>query len=162
MELCLVHNDPTQTLLITPEGTPLYGIQTPRDSAAATTTVRRLGHEAGSGLVSTEVGRIDFCGSSGTKLLLCNTNHELTLGPYDQVAQVENSWTFTGPDNRPYKWQIFIQSPVLILNDNSLTPIARYRRAKLGIVHVREKHSSRSSPLESTSSTSLLSPSFRL
>ena len=29
------------------------------------------------------------------------------------VYDLSSPWAFTGPDNLPYKWQIFIQSPVV-------------------------------------------------
>lgn len=48
---------------------------------------------------------------------------------------VDSSWEFTGPDNKHYRWQMVIQSPMLILAEpTTLTPLARYRRAKIGIV----------------------------
>ncbi|PFH53532.1 hypothetical protein AMATHDRAFT_97975, partial [Amanita thiersii Skay4041] len=43
-------------------------------------------------------------------------------------------WEFTGPDNRSYKWQFFLCSPMLFVNDNTHTLLARFCRAKVGIV----------------------------
>ncbi|KII89446.1 hypothetical protein PLICRDRAFT_608451 [Plicaturopsis crispa FD-325 SS-3] len=132
MELCLRDNDPTQTLLITPDGRPLYKIETPGQRAV--TIVRRLEHNAAEsiGRVACEIGKIEPA-VRGARLCLCEANTELHIGP-EGNGQVEQSWAFRGPDGRPYKWQIFIQYPVLLLDDNSQTPIARYKRAKLGII----------------------------
>ncbi|KAK7458878.1 hypothetical protein VKT23_009888 [Stygiomarasmius scandens] len=62
-------------------------------------------------------------------------NQSLEEEECTEIGQtIPSSWSFTGPDKKSYKWQIFIQYPVLILNDNTQTPVARYRRAKLGII----------------------------
>jgi len=133
MELCLVNNDPTKTLLVSSDGKPLYNIQTPSGPSAATTTVRRL--QASTGKVEYEVGQVEYHASHGTKLSLCHGTENLQLVLYPNApGNQETSWLFIGPDGRPYKWQIFIHYPVLLLNDMSQTPIARYRRAKIGIV----------------------------
>ncbi|KAF8061804.1 hypothetical protein FPV67DRAFT_1564020 [Lyophyllum atratum] len=112
---------------------PLYEIDTSKTSSVHTTTIVRVESEVSTGLVGTVVGRVEFSPAQETRLQLCITNVELVLHP-SSGSDSDNSWAFMGPDNRPYKWQIFIQSPVLILNDNSNTLLARYRRAKLGIV----------------------------
>ncbi|KAF9463422.1 hypothetical protein BDZ94DRAFT_610254 [Collybia nuda] len=133
MELSLINNDSSHTLLVAQDG-PKYKITTPQDVLGVSTTITRIEGELSTGLVGTEIGKVEHSAPRGTRLLLCTTNMELVLYPYDASSASENSWSFTGPDNRPYKWQIFIQSPVLMLNDNSHTLLARYRRAKLGIV----------------------------
>ncbi|TFK35480.1 hypothetical protein BDQ12DRAFT_726004 [Crucibulum laeve] len=250
MQLCLVNNDPTSTLLITPDGDPLYAIETPAlpqhstsacestsslpSSTMATpgagaststsslpavlshyttrplsrspgpmtppkgmstsplnlpttpgtgtglsvpvtpakpiTTIRRLEKwRASTGHVETEIGVVqDEGGGIGTRLQLCASNHQLHIGPLGgegdgargrsssgssggsdeeknggavwkgegvEVEYYENSWEFTGPDSQKYKWQMFVHSPILILN-SSTNPLvlARYRRAKIGIV----------------------------
>ncbi|KAF8990601.1 hypothetical protein BDQ17DRAFT_1433640 [Cyathus striatus] len=60
-------------------------------------------------------------------------------GESERAAEVwqENEWEFTGPDNKQYKWQMFVQCPMLLLtypSDQQPTPLARYRKAKLGII----------------------------
>ncbi|KAE9410100.1 hypothetical protein BT96DRAFT_468323 [Gymnopus androsaceus JB14] len=119
MDLVLVQNDPARTDFITSDGIPLYTSRTQEllQGKAKCTTVRRFERESS----------------------LAAQTLELALGCYstgDVVVETErkNSWKFTGPDFKPYKWQIFIQYPVLILDDNSQLPLARYKRAKLGIV----------------------------
>ncbi|KAJ3488573.1 hypothetical protein NLJ89_g11601 [Agrocybe chaxingu] len=131
----------------------MYAIETPplphatydslparRRPKSSTTTVKRLSryHQV----------------SGPVEKALCTDNdeHEMKVGPSrsaraiedmpsgeeesegDQENSEENSWEFMGPDSRKYKWQSFLHSPVLMLADNSHTPLARYRRAKLGIV----------------------------
>ncbi|KAJ2913915.1 hypothetical protein MD484_g6490, partial [Candolleomyces efflorescens] len=47
----------------------------------------------------------------------------------------KNSWDFVGPDNKHYMWQLNMHSPVLFRIDRTqATPIALFRRSKLGIV----------------------------
>ncbi|KDR82124.1 hypothetical protein GALMADRAFT_135488 [Galerina marginata CBS 339.88] len=165
MQLCLVNNDPTATLLVTPDGDPLYSIETPPLShpstnplapslprkKSATTTIKRLERFHRSvGHLESEIGVVEYRGpETGTHLQLCVENHTLAIPPRKAATrtianspaeddenneQEEISWGFKGPDSRPYKWQMFVHSPVLLLDDNSFTPLARYRRAKLGIV----------------------------
>ncbi|ESK84855.1 hypothetical protein Moror_14949 [Moniliophthora roreri MCA 2997] len=147
MELSLVNNNPAHTLLITQDGVPAYSIQTSQDGASShqetilkTTKVTRLERRS-SGRTETEVGQILYFGIDRLRLSLqCNGREEFKLevlnlqGDSSVDLGSNSSWSFTGPDDKPYKWQLFIQYPVLFLDDNSQTPIARYRRAKLGIV----------------------------
>ncbi|GLB35646.1 hypothetical protein LshimejAT787_0212110 [Lyophyllum shimeji] len=98
MDLTLVNNDPSNTLLVAEDG-PRYEIDTPRDTDTPTTTIVRIEGE----------------------MLLYDSNLELLLHPGNGLDQLGQLVAFLGPDNRPYKWQIFIQSPVLILDDNSNT-----------------------------------------
>ncbi|KAH9483475.1 hypothetical protein JR316_0002943 [Psilocybe cubensis] len=166
MHLCLVNNDPTSTLLITPDGEPLFSIETPllhspeielekvmaapaRRQKSPITQIKRIErYQRSAGHVETQIGVVEYCGKgNGTKLQLCMENHALAItartmlgieGAGDFGEQTdeedENFWEFTGPDSKQYRWQIFVHSPVLLLADNSFTPLARYRRAKLGIV----------------------------
>jgi len=132
MDLYLRDNDPTRTLLITASGEELYKIET-YGHDGGTSVVLRFERHSVAGLVALEVGKIERLPPRGTKLLLYAEQVPLILrAPAN--GEVDNSWAFVGPDGRSYKWQLLIRKPVLILNDNSLTPIARYRRAKLGIV----------------------------
>ena len=97
MQLCLVNNDPGSTPLITPEGEPLYSIETPPlpytelvgpsscppQSKCTTTTVKRIErYQLSTGHVETSIGVIEFCGpTSGAHLLLCSENHRLDIEP---------------------------------------------------------------------------------
>ncbi|KAH6899244.1 hypothetical protein BKA70DRAFT_1314803 [Coprinopsis sp. MPI-PUGE-AT-0042] len=51
-----------------------------------------------------------------------------------QMTLHKDSWGFMGPDEKKYIWQMFVKSPILVLADRSFVPLARYRRAKVGIV----------------------------
>ncbi|KAK7040341.1 hypothetical protein VNI00_009809 [Paramarasmius palmivorus] len=150
MELCLVNNDPTHTLLITSDGVPAYSINTHANSAQGssvenvdilkTTQVTRLERRS-TGKTETEVGKILHFGIDRLRLTLHSTERKvfkLEIMDFQGFGELAESgstaWSFTGPDDKPYKWQIFIHYPVLFVNDNSQTPLARYRRAKLGIV----------------------------
>jgi len=133
MNLVLAYNDPTRTQLLV-DGGPRYEISTSGDPPS--TTIVRIDAIASTGKVGTRIGQIEGK-PQGMTLQLCTTDHELVLHPSNSNAtdlEAANSWAFTGPDDRPYKWQIFVQYPVLLLNDNSYVLLARYRRAKLGIV----------------------------
>ncbi|EEB90589.1 hypothetical protein MPER_11182, partial [Moniliophthora perniciosa FA553] len=131
------------------DGIPAYSIQTSQDGPTSshqetilkTTNVTRLERRS-SGRTETQVGQILYFGIDRLRLSLqYNDKEEFKLEVLNiqgnssvDLGSSSNSWSFTGPDDKPYKWQIFIQYPVLLLDDNSQTPIARYRRAKLGIV----------------------------
>lgn len=96
MQLCLVNNDPTSTLLITPDGEPLFSIETPllqrseieelmvpvpRRRKSPITTIKRLErYHRSTGQVETEIGVVEYCGSqNGTQLQLCEINHALAI-----------------------------------------------------------------------------------
>ncbi|TFK29640.1 hypothetical protein FA15DRAFT_663791 [Coprinopsis marcescibilis] len=123
----------------------------------ATTTVCRLDrYQFTTGQVETEIGVIRLDGlrdGLGLVHLRLDSNHLLEIGHAapklierhdtttpepepgtDSLTVHDHSWTFTGPDKKQYIWQMFIQSPVLVLADQSFVPLARYRRAKIGIV----------------------------
>lgn len=89
MDLCLVSNDPSRTLLIAEDG-PRYEISTPESSrAVATTTIVRIESEISTGHVGTEIGRVEHHESRGTRLQLCITNLALVLQPFDTAANSE-------------------------------------------------------------------------
>ncbi|KAJ8093337.1 hypothetical protein PM082_020194 [Marasmius tenuissimus] len=155
MDLTLVNNDPTKTLLVSSDGIPAYAVGTISTDAALTaapvktTTVTRLERSNNSsGRTQLEVGKIQHQaqaqavddGSVRMSLHYGERRPEFTLEIVQKMTgglvsdNEQGSWSFTGPDERPYKWQVFIKYPVLFLNDTSNTPLARYRRAKLGIV----------------------------
>ncbi|KAG6889149.1 hypothetical protein C0995_003325 [Termitomyces sp. Mi166 len=124
MDLVLVHNDPTNTHLASNSGVQ-FKVNTPTNGP--TTIVR---NESGtgttgstSGRVDTLIGHLELRPTYDLRLQFCDIGSELILHP-----MVETDL------DKPYKWQIFIRYPVFILNDNSNTLLARYRRAKLGIV----------------------------
>ncbi|KAF8162693.1 hypothetical protein B0H34DRAFT_744127 [Crassisporium funariophilum] len=175
MQLCLVNNDPTSTILITPDGIPLFSIETKvlhvtatqvqapvASQKSPTTMIKRLErYSQSTGHVETAIGVVEYRGpAAGTHLQLLADNHELQIASLktaqiadrpeeEDTEKVENSWEFTGPDEKRYKWQIFLHSPIvcftasniyfsyfvqLMIADTTFTPLARYRRAKLGIV----------------------------
>lgn len=80
MELCLLDNDPTRTLLITPAGEELYKVETPPWNGG-TTTVRKFMRNAGVGRVSSEVGKIEPLKPNGGKLFLCSENMQIAVKP---------------------------------------------------------------------------------
>lgn len=80
MELCLIHNDPAQTLLVTPDGRPLYAIESPRHQAGNTTTIRRLMGPS-TGHVESEVGKIEYHELHGTRMRLYAENIDILLRP---------------------------------------------------------------------------------
>ncbi|KAG6827771.1 hypothetical protein H0H87_003658 [Tephrocybe sp. NHM501043] len=120
------------TLLAADNGTQ-FKVSTPTTPADEPTTIVRIEGETSRGLVGTVIGLLEPCPTRELKLQLCVSGSELILNPITGT-DLDNSWSFLGPDSLPYKWQIFIHYPVLILNDDSNTLLARYRRAKLGIV----------------------------
>lgn len=99
MQLCLVNNDPTSTLLITPDGEPLFSIETPllhrpeidlenvmmptpsRRQKSPITTIKRIErYQRSTGHVETEIGVVEYCGpQNGTHLQLCVENHALAI-----------------------------------------------------------------------------------
>lgn len=83
MELILVNNDPSRTLLVTAEGLQ-YEINTPRDRTDAMTTIIRSDSVLSTGHLKTEIGKVERK-SQGTRLQLCHgtTNHELLLYPLE-------------------------------------------------------------------------------
>lgn len=114
MQLCLVNNDPISTLLITPDGEPLFAIETPtlpdpnpqisapqpRPSHSASaprqrssvTTIKRLErYHRSTGHVETEIGTIEYTGPvKGTHLQLCEDNLQLDIPPLHKRAIVDN------------------------------------------------------------------------
>lgn len=134
MELCLRHNDPSQTLLMTPDGIVMYQVNT---TEGQTTTISRFENHPGllsTGRVSCVVGEVD---SSLLRLLDSESCIEIVMvSGTEETENVDRRWTFNGPDNKPYTWQILFRSPVLFVtvSGNAPIPLARYRQAKLGII----------------------------
>ena len=81
MDLSLVHNDPSRTLLTTSSG-PKYEIDTPKDLPGAPTTILRIDSEVSAGYVGTKVGSVESRGPQETRLQLCCNNLELVLHPH--------------------------------------------------------------------------------
>ncbi|KAG5721393.1 hypothetical protein E4T56_gene12923 [Termitomyces sp. T112] len=129
MDLVLVHNDPANTLLTSNSGVQ-FKVETPKNEP---TSIFRAKSEASTGSAEILIGHLELRGTRDLRLRFCDIGSELILHPKAET-DLDISWTFLGPDSRPYKWQIFFQYPVFTLNDNSNTLLARYRRAKLGIV----------------------------
>ncbi|KIM49782.1 hypothetical protein M413DRAFT_116054 [Hebeloma cylindrosporum] len=102
MQLCLMNNDPASTLLVTPEGEPVFSIETlplPHTELGApsscspkcmTTTVKRVErYQSNTGHVETSIGVIEFCGpTSGALILLCNENHQLHIDSLKRRKQI--------------------------------------------------------------------------
>ncbi|KAH7908364.1 hypothetical protein BJ138DRAFT_1157827 [Hygrophoropsis aurantiaca] len=128
---------------MTPDGIVMYQISTPTQHSRGTTTISRLENACvvqSSGRVSTIVGQIDYHEPKGMRLRLLDPESSMDMDVAlmsDEALeeqQIERQWTFNGPDGQPYTWQIMFRSPVLCVSGNTLIPLARYRRAKLGIV----------------------------
>ncbi|KAF8552771.1 hypothetical protein OG21DRAFT_1511100 [Imleria badia] len=47
--------------------------------------------------------------------------------------------TFTGPDGRPYRWDMLFDVVVMSRDDESTTEVARYHRGSLGIIGSKKK-----------------------
>lgn len=140
MELFLRDNDPVRTRLITADGLVLYSIATPRLPATrARTTVCKLNEKLLDMGQPLTIGTIDYsCDGADEVDVRFSIDHtppdySVAVRSADGERSQPPEWAFTGPDNRPYKWQIFMH-PFFFLDDNSKTPIARYRSAKLGII----------------------------
>jgi hypothetical protein len=71
MELSLVHNDPSNTLLIAMSGIQMYQIATPKSPPGSPTTIVRIEGEVSTGILGTEIGRIEHHDSQEGKLRLC-------------------------------------------------------------------------------------------
>ncbi|EGN97865.1 hypothetical protein SERLA73DRAFT_138000 [Serpula lacrymans var. lacrymans S7.3] len=121
---------------MTIEGVPMYQIDTPDTWITGTTTVSRYELEGSStGRVLSLVGEITYHRVNGLRLQILDSESSLEITLLQNPDEgVDRPWSFIGFDGRPYIWRMLFQSPVLFLNDNSQTPLARYRRAKLGIV----------------------------
>lgn len=79
MELCLINNNPTRTLLVTADGGPLFSIETPlphpspchsKNPNTSPTVVTRFERNSSTGHVKTEVGRVEYDESVGARLTL--------------------------------------------------------------------------------------------
>ena len=81
----------------------------------------------------------DFCTMSQTPGASSNTKHDrgnlyvLHLCTNSSILTRHRSWSFKGPDNRPYKWISFASNPILVNDTTPPTPLACFRPAKLGI-----------------------------
>ncbi|KAL1706292.1 hypothetical protein EV121DRAFT_269266 [Schizophyllum commune] len=141
MELFLRDNDPTRTRLINADGLILYSIATPchLKGKRARTTVSKLNQKLLDMGEPLTIGTIDYPRADADEVDVrfsidyAPPDYSVAVRPVEGERTQPPEWAFTGPDNRPYKWQIFMH-PFFFLNDNSKTPIARYRSAKLGIV----------------------------
>lgn len=89
MELSLINNDPSNTLLVTQDAIPTYSIQTRtvlhKSANLKITTIKRLerGKAAEDVSSSLQVGSIEYHEVEGTKLSLFSDNMHLALKPRD-------------------------------------------------------------------------------
>ena len=84
MELCLRHNDPTQTLLMTPDGIAMYQVNT---TLGQTTTISRFENHAqflSTGRVSCVVGEVD---SDRLRLLDNESPMEVVMVPEAEYTE---------------------------------------------------------------------------
>ncbi|KAF5349671.1 hypothetical protein D9756_008875 [Leucocoprinus leucothites] len=107
----------------------------PSTSASQSRTVSTVvtrGNDAGTALAAFR----DFCNESQKKKESSTPSTTINEpGYYDEDEAIPDpTWSFTGPDNRPYKWISLASNPVLVNDTIPPTPIACYRPAKLGIV----------------------------
>lgn len=121
MQLCLVNNDPTATLLVTPDGIPLFSVETPpvphmntRLNAVgeprpkgATTKIKRLERfHMSTGHVETEIGVVSYNGPcSSTQLRLSEEENRLLEVPprkalTDFEAQEDDQGDYDSPDEK--------------------------------------------------------------
>lgn len=117
---------------MTPDGIVMYQVNTVQGQT--TTIIRFENHPGllGTGRISCVVGEVD---SSQLRLLDSESPIEIVVvSSAEETGSVDRPWTFNGPDNRPYTWQIMFHSPVLFVSGNAPIPLARYRQAKLGII----------------------------
>ncbi|KAG1778367.1 hypothetical protein EV702DRAFT_968160 [Suillus placidus] len=116
---------------MTPDGIVIYQVNTALGQA---TTISRFENHPGlmsTGRVSCVIGEVD---SSRLRLLDSESPIEIVISGAEETEDVDRPWTFHGPDDKPYTWQIMFRSPVLFVSGNASIPLARYRRAKLGII----------------------------
>ncbi|KAG1731184.1 uncharacterized protein EDB91DRAFT_1058953 [Suillus paluster] len=120
---------------MTPDGIVMYQVNT---TLGQTITISRFENHPQllhTGRVSCVVGEID----SG-RLRLLDSESPIEVVMVSGAEDTENvnrpwlPWTFSGPDDKSYTWQILFRSPVLFVSGNALVPLARYRHAKLGII----------------------------
>jgi hypothetical protein len=74
-----VHNDPSRTLLIT-SGAQMYQIATPKFPPGSPTTIVRIEGEVSTGMIGTEIGRIEHLDSQEGKLRLCSITSSSSPG----------------------------------------------------------------------------------
>lgn len=105
MELSLINNDPSNTLLVTQDAIPAYSIQTRAvlhmSAITKITTIKRL--EIGKAVedVSSpskfQVGSIEYHEVEGTKLSLFSENMHLALKPQDVVLAEKYVGSYSSP-----------------------------------------------------------------
>ncbi|KAG2073463.1 hypothetical protein BDR04DRAFT_1010431 [Suillus decipiens] len=119
---------------MTPDGIVMYQVNT---VLGQTTTISRFENHPrllSSGRVSCVVGEVDgsrlrlLDGESPTEIVMVSGVNS------EEPESLDRPWTFNGPGDKPYTWQIMLRSPVLFVSGNAPTPLARYRHAKLGII----------------------------
>lgn len=113
MQLCLVNNNPISTVLITPDGQPLFSIETPRiptgiaadgslsapgpRTPTTMTRIKRLErYHLSTGHTETEIGVVEYQGpDKGCHLQLSSNNHTLAIAPHHDpcrtIAETEQN-----------------------------------------------------------------------
>ncbi len=124
MQLCLVNNNPISTLLITPDGDPLFSVETapaphaeinphipsvPRAKAPTSTTrIKRLErYHLSTGHTETEIGVIEYQGAEeGCLLHLSMDNRALAIPPHSDASRTieENTCTDVAEEEYVEKW----------------------------------------------------------
>jgi len=122
MNLSFSRDDPRNTVLIAPDGRPLYHIETPTSFVGSGNT--KIMNVSGR---SMDIGMIEWHSWNDTVLLIGRRRVVPVSGGIFSSSEV-----FQAGDGRKYRWKIDGGCPLLVTDDQSL-PVAIYRKAKGGI-----------------------------
>ncbi|KAG6372429.1 hypothetical protein JVT61DRAFT_7526 [Boletus reticuloceps] len=141
MTLTLSSESVRNTVFTDEHGLPMYKSTTPFRLGVRSTTISR--HVASESRIEDPievVGRIDWhCfGSSIFTIGGMRLESSVFLPRHGLFGKKR---TFTGPDGRRYRWDMYRRDVVLSVDDASRTEIARYHRATLGIIGKRRSAS---------------------
>ncbi|KAG1754296.1 hypothetical protein EDB19DRAFT_1902450 [Suillus lakei] len=118
------------------QGQIVYTTDTPFRFFDRTTTIRKQRED---------MAEIEWHSWSSSKLRFRGTE-VLTADFIPARGWSRQKYVFTGPDGRPYRWDIQRGVVVLSRNEGNRTEVARYHRATLGIIGKKRKATLEVSP----------------
>ncbi|KAG7442810.1 uncharacterized protein BT62DRAFT_935544 [Guyanagaster necrorhizus] len=123
MDFSLLENSLSNTVLVLPDGTPAYHIDTPFKWFGATTTIKKI-----IGSTSSDMAVIQINGWDASVVQVWGRD---VCPQRTGIFSTSESWV--GADNQPYKWKLDMGELYLVKNDGSHALIANFDNGSIGI-----------------------------
>ncbi|KAG1754297.1 hypothetical protein EDB19DRAFT_1844116 [Suillus lakei] len=136
------------TVITDEQGQVIYKTDTPFKFGGRTTTIQKIKPNDDQSHMRDHfdvMGEIEWHKIASSKFRFRGTEVE-TKAFIPRKGLLGRKRIFTGPDGRPYRWDLQFKVVVLSRDDGSRTEVARFHRATLGIIGKKRKATLEVSP----------------